>query len=46
MTVGPYTMTELKALKIKNVLVSISVEDEKFDDFMAAFQLNFLRCGG
>lgn len=45
-TVGPHTMSEYKALKIQNVLVSIAVEEDKFDGFIAAFQLNFLRCGG
>lgn len=45
-TVGPNTPAKFKSLRIQNVLVSIAVEDDKFDDFIAAFQLNFLRCGG
>lgn len=45
-TVGPHTSAKFKSLSIQNVLVSIAVEDDKFDNFIAAFQLNFLRCGG
>jgi hypothetical protein len=44
--VGPHTPAKFKSLKIQNVLVTITAEDDKFDDFIAAFQLNFLRCGG
>jgi hypothetical protein len=45
-TVGHPTPAKFKSLNIQNVLVSITAEDDEFDDFIAAFQLNFLRCGG
>ena len=45
-TVGPQTWTKFSSLSIRQILITISVEDKMFDDFIAAFNLNFLRCGG
>lgn len=45
-TVGPQTWTKFSSLTIRHILITISVEDKMYDDFIAAFNLNFLRCGG
>lgn len=44
--VGPLIWTEYKMLKIRHVSITFNIEEDKFDDFIAAFHLNFLRCGG
>ncbi|WPC39518.1 hypothetical protein [Clostridium sp. JS66] len=44
--VGSQTWKKLGALKIQHVLIKLSVEEDKFDDFLAEFRLNFLRAGG
>lgn len=44
--VGPQTWTRLGALNILNVLITFNINEDKFDDFVDAFQLIFLRCGG
>lgn len=45
-TVGSQTWTKFGSLRIRHILITISVEDKMYDDFIAAFRLNFLRCGG
>jgi len=44
--VGPRTWTTFNVLKIRHVLITFNIQEDKFDDFIAAFHLNFLRCGG
>ena len=44
--VGPETWTKYSSITIQHVLITFKIEEDKFDDFMAAFRLNFLRCGG
>lgn len=44
--VGPQTWAKLGALNIQNVLITFNIKEDKFDDFIDAFRLNFLRCGG
>lgn len=44
--VGPQTWTKLGVLNIQRILITFNIEEDKFDDFIAAFRLNFLRCGG
>lgn len=44
--VGPQTWTRFGVLNIQHVLLTLNIKEDKFDDFIAAFRLNFLRCGG
>ena len=44
--VGPQTWTTFNVLKIRHVLITFNIQEDKFDDFIDAFHLNFLRCGG
>lgn len=44
--VGPETCRMLGSIRIPQVLITFNVEEDKFDDFLAKFRLNFLRGGG
>jgi len=39
-------MLKTQTLKMGEINRKELVEEDKFDDFIAAFHLNFLRCGG
>lgn len=44
--VGSETWRMLGSLRMQHVLITFNVEEDKFDDFLAEFRLNFLRAGG
>ena len=44
--VGPETWTMHSSLKIQHVAVSLNVEEDKFDEFVAKYYLTFLKAGG
>jgi hypothetical protein len=44
--VGSETWRTLGSLRICHVLITFKVEEDKLDDFLAEFRLNFLRAGG
>lgn len=44
--VGSETWKMLGSLRIHHVLITFNVEEDKFDEFLAKFRLNFLRAGG
>ncbi|MDV3428975.1 MAG: hypothetical protein LIR50_18445 [Bacillota bacterium] len=44
--VGLQTWRMLGSLNIHHVLITFNVEEDKFDEFLAQFRLNFLRAGG
>ncbi|MFA9423005.1 MAG: hypothetical protein ACERLG_05480 [Sedimentibacter sp.] len=44
--IGPETWTKYSSLKIQHILITFNIEEDKFESFMDAFNLNFLRCGG
>lgn len=44
--VGPQTWRMLGSLRIQHVLITLNVDEDKFDEFLAEFRLNFLRAGG
>jgi len=45
-SVGPEIWRMLGSLRIHHVLITFNVEEDKFDQFLAEFRLNFLRAGG
>lgn len=44
--VGPQFWRKLGSLNIQHVIITIKAEDDKFDEFLAEFRLNFLKAGG
>ncbi|MBP1762097.1 MAG: hypothetical protein H6Q64_1639 [Firmicutes bacterium] len=44
--VGPESKKILGSFKIHQVLITLNVEEDKFDEFLAKFYKNFLRAGG
>jgi hypothetical protein len=44
--VGPQIWKMHGSLRIHHVLITFNVEENKFDEFLAEFRLNFLRAGG
>jgi len=44
--IGPQTWRMLGSLNIHHVLITFNVEEDKFNEFLAKFRLNFLRAGG
>lgn len=44
--VGPDAWKRLGSLRMNHVLVTLSAEEEKYDEFLAEFHLNFLKAGG
>ena len=44
--VGSETWEKIGSLRINHVLITFYVEEDKFDEFLAEFRLNFLRAGG
>jgi len=44
--VGPEDWNILGPLRIKHVLITFNVEEDKFDEFLQEFRLNFLNAGG
>lgn len=44
--VGPEKPAKLGRFNINRVLITFHVEEDTFDDFMAKFNINFLRAGG
>lgn len=44
--VGFQEWTKFGSLNIKHILITFNIDENKLDDFIAAFNLNFLRCGG
>lgn len=51
---GPYWEVEvgyevwsmMGSLKLHHTLITFHVEEDKFEEFISKFRLNFLRCGG
>jgi hypothetical protein len=44
--VGPEIFGMLGIMRIPRVTITISVDEDRFDDFLAEFRLRFLRAGG
>lgn len=44
--VGSETWTMHGSLRIQHIVITINVEEEKFDEFIAKFNLTFIRAGG
>lgn len=44
--IGPNDWRTLGSFKICKVLVTLKIEEEKFDEFLAQFRINFLKAGG
>jgi len=44
--VGLETWAILGSLIIQHVLITCNVEEDRFDEFITAFRLNFLKAGG
>jgi hypothetical protein len=44
--VGSETWTMHGSLRIQHVVITINVEEDKFDEFIAKFYLTFLKAGG
>jgi hypothetical protein len=44
--VGSETLTMHGSLRIQHIVITINVEEEKFDEFIAKFNLTFIRAGG
>jgi len=43
---GSQTWRMLGSLNIQHVIVTFNVEEDKFDEFLAKYRLNFLKAGG
>ena len=43
---GSENWTMVGSLRIQYVFVTFNVEEDKFDEFLAKFRLNFLKAGG
>jgi len=44
--VGPESQKMLGSLKIHQVLITLNIEEDRFDEFLAKFHKSFLRAGG
>ena len=40
------TWINVGSLKIQRTFITFNVEEKYFDEFLATFRINFLRCGG
>lgn len=44
--VGPEEWKGLGSIKLNYVFITFNVDEDRFDEFLAAFRLNFLKAGG
>ncbi len=44
--VGPEEWSALGSIRIPHVFITLNVEEDRFDEFLAGFRLNFLKAGG
>lgn len=44
--IGPEVWRSLGSIHLNHVSVTINVEEDKFDEFLAKFRLRFLQAGG
>lgn len=44
--ISPQTLVKYKSIAIKRVVITFNIFEDRFDEFMDAFNLAFLRCGG